>query len=190
MLRSLFSSSWILAVLQEAPEGFDMAMIFAWEGLDLLSRISSSWPYSEPGSMSELSFMWFITGNLNLCPTKKKPFSFQRQLDKVGQKSWRKKGGRSTCAGVIHNRCQDPFVICNESSTPPNVVMLYCLTSPLMKTVDETRGQLPLPTSFITTTVNRYESEGRSSSDSDWCRAWIFGGKCEVVWGRDGWFLG
>lgn len=39
-----------------------------------------------------------------------------------------------------------------------------------MKTVDETWGQLPLPTSFITVTVKRDESEGRSSSDSDSCR--------------------
>lgn len=166
-------------------------MIFAWEGLELLSRISSSWRYSEPGSMSEPSFTWFIAGNLTLCPTKKEAGFFPEATPRGWVEELKEeRGGCSSCAGMIHNRCQDPFLICDESSTPPNVVLLYRLTSPLMKTVDETRGQLPLPTSFITVTANRDESEGRSSSDSDLGRPWILGGECEVVWSRDGCFLG
>lgn len=90
------SSSWFLEELEKALEALShpwQVYVFVWEGLGLLCRIASSWSCPEPRRMSESFLTWFITGNLNLCPTKKKPFFFsiQRQCDEVRQKHWRRK---------------------------------------------------------------------------------------------------
>lgn len=79
-------------------------------------------------------------------------------------------------ANIIHNRCQDPFLICNEWSTPPDIVLSHFSSDKdyevnLLHNCHEQQC---------------YKSEDECSSDSDLSRTWLIQSKHEVVWGRDG----